>query len=67
MDSIGSIGKKSNIYIDFNLGDELTGTELAKELHSRGFHNLYLCTGYEKNDFQPMNYIKDIVGKEPPF
>lgn len=67
LDSIGSIGKKSNIYIDFNLGGELTGTAFAKELHSKGFHNLYLCTGYEKNDFHPMNYIKDIVGKEPPF
>ena len=67
LDSIACIGKKSNIYIDFNLGDELIGTDFAKELFSKGFHNLYLCTGYEKNNFLPMEYIKDIVGKEPPF
>ena len=67
LDLIGGIGKKTNIYIDFHLGTELTGTEFAKDLFSKGFHNLYLCTGYENNHFQPMHYIKDIVGKEPPF
>lgn len=64
---IETIDKKTNIYIDFNLECSINGVDLAMEVHLKGFENLYLCTGYEKNKFQPMSFIKDVVGKEPPF
>ena len=64
---INTIDKKTNIYIDFNLECGVNGKDLAMDVYSRGFENLYLCTGYEKNEFQPMRFIKDVVGKEPPF
>lgn len=64
---INTIDKKTNIYIDFNLECDVNGKDLAMDVYSKGFENLYLCTGYEKNEFQPMGFIKDVVGKEPPF
>lgn len=64
---INTIDKKTNIYIDFNLECGVNGKDLAMDVYSKGFENLYLCTGYEKNEFQPMSFIKDVVGKEPPF
>ena len=64
---ISTIDKKTNIYIDFNLECDFNGKDLAMEVYSKGFENIYLCTGCEKNDFQPMSFIKDVVGKEPPF
>jgi hypothetical protein len=38
----------------------------AKFLYEQGFQNLYLATGYEKDRFDDMPWIKDIVTKEPP-
>ena len=67
LEFISKIDKNTNIYIDFNLNCEINGDELAKDLYSKGFDSLYLCTGYEKDEFQPIHYIKDVVGKEPPF
>ena len=64
---INTIDKKTNIYIDFNLECGVNGKDLAMDVYAKGFENLYLCTGYEKNEFQPMSFIKDVVGKEPPF
>lgn len=38
-----------------------------KELYEKGFKNIYLSTGYQNTDFSEMYWIKEIVGKLPPF
>ena len=61
------ISKSTPLYIDSKLGDDVKGEELAKEFFDKGFENIYLATGYAKEDFPKMPWIKGIVGKEPPF
>lgn len=55
------------IYIDSNLSSDISGEQFAKILYDKGYKNLYLATGYSKEKFGEMPWIKDIVGKEPPF
>lgn len=57
---------RTPIYLDSDLGGSVKGEILAQELFSKGFKNIYLCTGYSKSQFGPMPWIKEIVGKEPP-
>lgn len=59
--------KDTPIYIDSDLGSNLSGQDLAKELYDQGFINLYLCTGFPANHFNEMYWIKEILGKEAPF
>lgn len=64
---IENINKNAQIYIDSKLEGGIIGQDLAETLFFKGFSNIYIATGYEKNIFTVTNYIKDIVGKEPPF
>jgi len=61
------INKATPLYIDSNLGDGVKGEVLAKEFYEQGFINIYLATGYPKDDFAKVPWIKDVVGKQPPF
>jgi len=54
------------IYIDFDLGEDKTGAEFAHELFTLGFNNLYLMTGYDRDTFEPMPWIKEIISKDQP-
>lgn len=58
--------KNTKIYIDSKLGN-IKGEEFAKTLYDAGFCNIYLATGYDRENFVPMYWIKDIVDKTPPF
>ncbi|MFC1522562.1 hypothetical protein ACFL6Y_09150 [Elusimicrobiota bacterium] len=40
---------------------------MAKELHEKGFKNLYLETGHPPEAFSHATWIKKVVGKEPPW
>lgn len=55
------------IYIDSDLGGDLRGEDVAKELYDRDYKNLMITTGFEKEKFANMHWIKDIVDKFPPF
>ncbi len=55
------------IYIDSDLREEIPGEIFAKFLYEQGFHNLYLATGYEKDNFGHLPWIKEVVNKEAPF
>ncbi|MFZ4402869.1 MAG: sensor histidine kinase [Pseudobdellovibrionaceae bacterium] len=66
------IDKRSNIYVDANLGldrqgQPIRGEEVCLKLHHLGFVNLYLATGYEAESFTHVPYIKGIIGKDPVF
>ncbi|MBF0106906.1 MAG: hypothetical protein HQM16_16460 [Deltaproteobacteria bacterium] len=59
--------KNTNIYVDQNLGGDIKGVDVSKEIHKKGFKRVYLATGYRKEKFPPMPWLKGITGKEFPF
>lgn len=60
------ISKTTPIYLDLCLGNE-NGDEIAKELFDLGYKELYITTGYDITKINKSFWIKDILGKEPPF
>jgi nitrogen-specific signal transduction histidine kinase len=61
------IDPSSTVYIDSHLSEDLKGEEVAKELVTAGHENVWLTTGYEKNHFQNMPWLKGILDKTPPW
>ncbi len=59
--------KDTLIYIDSLLDNGVKGEDFAKTLYECGYVNLILATGHPKFHFASMSWIKDIVGKEPPW
>jgi len=55
------------IYIDSDLNEAMSGQDYALQLYEEGFNNIYLATGYSREHFPKMHWIKEIVGKNPPF
>jgi hypothetical protein len=55
----------NNFNIDSCLGDSKRGEVESKKLFLMGFENLYIVTGYQKNEFIQPFWIKDIFGKSP--
>ena len=65
--AIKKLPKDSFLFIDSNLeGQSRSGECLARDLYHQGHKNIYLMTGYDREDFPDMYWIKDIVGKEFP-
>lgn len=62
-----NFSKETLIYIDSNLAAGIKGEDIAWMINKKGFVNLYLATGYNTQDFEPMPWIKKIVGKNPPW
>jgi len=57
----------TKIYIDSSLGEnEIKGEDFAAQLHNRGFKHLYIATGYEKEKFAHLSWLKH-SGKNCPF
>lgn len=55
-------------YIDSSLGqNQLRGEEVAQILFNLGYKNLFISTGYDKEYFKDMPWIKDVIGKRAPF
>jgi hypothetical protein len=63
--SVDRISLKTIICIDSNLGDKVNGEEEAREIYDRGFLDIYLVTGKDKNSVNDYPWIKAIVGKAP--
>jgi signal transduction histidine kinase len=60
-----SIEKESLIYIDSYLGDDIRGEVESEKVFNLGFINLFLSTGFQKDDFQKPIWIKAIHSKNP--
>lgn len=65
--AMGQFDRLIPIYIDSDLGNNVLGHELAKEIHAKGFHEIYLATGYPADQFGVMPWIKAVLGKDPPW
>jgi signal transduction histidine kinase len=59
--------KSTAIYLDSELGGGERGEDIAKELHRKGFTNLHLTTGHAPESLPTMPWIKQVLGKEPPW
>lgn len=59
--------KDTLIYIDSSLNADLKGEYFAKILYENGYHNTFIATGYEKEVFKDVYWVKGIVDKHPPF
>lgn len=55
------------IYIDYELDDDVLGTNAAKVLFERGFTNITLATGHSSDEITLPDFFEGIVGKRPPF
>ena len=62
-----SYPKETKIYIDSELGKNIKGEDIAKELNTKGFNNIYIETGHPKEQFAHLKFIKEVIGKEPPW
>ncbi len=62
-----TIHKDCPIFIDSNLKNGLKGEDVATKLHNKGFKNLFLATGYEKDRFSHLTFLKGVIGKGPPW
>jgi signal transduction histidine kinase len=63
---IADLPRDTPIYLDSELGNEIKGEDLAKELHEKGFTNLTMATGYGPEKFAHLSWLK-VSDKEPPF
>lgn len=61
------IDQRTPIYIDSYLGEDERGELIARGLFEAGFQKIYLITGHHQNEYPQMDWILDILGKEPPF
>jgi hypothetical protein len=67
INEIDKYNKGTVIYIDSDLGYGIKGEACAKYLFDKGFVEIHLTTGYPKDQFNYMPWIKAVIGKEPPF
>jgi signal transduction histidine kinase len=58
--------KDTLFFIDSEL-DDTKGEDIALKLFELGFTELYLTTGYSKDRFSHLKFIKDVIDKTPPF
>ncbi|MDD5209450.1 MAG: HAMP domain-containing sensor histidine kinase [Elusimicrobiales bacterium] len=63
---IESLSKDVPIYIDSDLGNNVKGEDIAKELNNKGFTNLTMATGHGADKFSHLPWLK-VTGKEPPW
>lgn len=66
MQETKNLPQNANIYIDVELGD-VKGHEWSRKLYEIGFFNLYITTGHDDIGIQNYPWLKDQIGKEPPF
>jgi signal transduction histidine kinase len=59
------IDKASRVYVDSSLGNGICGEVEAEKIHLLGFQNIFLATGYQKEDIQKPMWIKEIYSKNP--
>jgi signal transduction histidine kinase len=62
-----ALPKDAALYLDSDLADGVKGEQVAEELGRMGFSNIRLATGYDPAQIAAAAYIREVVGKEPPW
>jgi hypothetical protein len=65
--ALPSFGKATPIYLDSDLGAQGRGEVIAQELHTLGYSELYIVTGYEADRFAHLPWLRGVRGKEAPW
>ncbi len=55
----------TSIFIDSSLSGNLKGEIESKKINDLGFSELFLATGFSKEDINKPKWIKEIYGKSP--
>ena len=63
MDNIKSISPESIFLLDYDLGSDEVGTDVAIKLNKLGMKNLYLHTGNPMTDEMNYPFLKGILTK----
>ena len=66
-EKIDNYPKHTVIYVDSCLGKNQKGEVIAKTIYDSGFTNITLATGYPKEQFPSVFWIKDVIEKYPPW
>ncbi len=61
------INKDAKFYVDLNLGAGLSGKDVTREIHAKGFQEIYLYTGESRVDTTLMPWLAGVAGKTLPF
>lgn len=64
---IHQVDKDTVIYIDSNLSDLTKGEIYAKKIYEYGIKNIYLTTGHDSSEFEQYPWIREVIGKSPPW
>ncbi|MGK0367848.1 MAG: signal transduction histidine kinase [Thermoproteota archaeon] len=56
----------TNIYVDSNLSNNSKGEVESEKISKLGFSNIYLSTGYSKDDIEKPSWIHSVIGKDFP-
>ncbi|OGS07110.1 MAG: hypothetical protein A2270_03855 [Elusimicrobia bacterium RIFOXYA12_FULL_51_18] len=63
---IADLSKDTAIYIDSELGNDIKGEDIARDLHEKGFTDLTMATGHGADKFTHLPWLK-VTGKESPW
>ncbi|MDD5209455.1 MAG: HAMP domain-containing sensor histidine kinase [Elusimicrobiales bacterium] len=61
-----TLSKDAAIYIDSDLGKDIKGEDIAKDLREKGFTDITMATGHGSEKFSRLPWLK-VTGKEPPW
>ena len=65
--AINTIDRSTPVYIDADLGDGVKGDQESVQIHSLGFRDIFLATGYSPETFAGLKHLRGVVGKEAPW
>lgn len=66
-DQLQYIHQNTPIYLDQHISDNEKGIDIAIELKSKGYSNLYLASGLDEDEIKaPEGLFKGYCGKKPP-
>lgn len=64
--AVAVLPKATPVYIDSDLGEDVKGEDIAKDLHEKGFTAIIMATGHGPEKFSHLPWLK-VTGKEPPW
>ncbi|MCB9095984.1 MAG: hypothetical protein H6621_13020 [Halobacteriovoraceae bacterium] len=64
---IENLDQDSHVCIDYNLGFDKCGIELAFEIYNKGFKSVFISTGFEKKSIAISPHTFTIINKQPPW
>ena len=68
MSQVSGMTWDTAFYIDHDLGsEEASGADVAKNLYSVGFRNIFISTGLREDNMPKVPWARGIIGKRPPW